>query len=213
MRFQNALENAHLALKVLVIAFITSFLLNVMLVAGWFYAQAKVKVYLPPQVPPTGITLQAGEYPHTTIYSFTYYIWQMINHWPINGTEDYKKNIERFSSYLTPNFKSFLIRDYNERLNQGELQNRLRTVTGVNGVVFDQGDVQQIKNGVWIIRLKMRLNEHMNMNGNEIKNVEIEYMLRIVRYETDIKSNPWGLAIDGFFDNPKRSITTNPSEN
>jgi integrating conjugative element protein (TIGR03746 family) len=204
MRFQNALENAHLALKILASAFIVAIVLNFLLLIGWYRAQSQIKVYLPPQVPQSGMMLHANEYPLTTIYSFTYYIWQLINHWATNGTDDYKKNIQQFSVFLTPRFKNFLIRDYNERLNQGELQNRLRSLTGINGAMFDQTDVQLVKNGVWIVRLKMRLNEYMNMNGNEVKGVDIQYTLRIVRYDTDAITNPWGLAIDSFVINPER---------
>ena len=207
MKFQNALENARLSLKILAAAFITSFILNVLLVIGWHGAQSKVNVYIPPQIPQSGITLQAGEYPATTIYSFAYYVWQSINHWPSNGTEDYKQAIQQFSPFLTPRFKNFLIRDYNERLNQSELQERIRTLSGLNGAVFDKADVQAISPGVWNVHLKMRLSEHMNINGNQVKDVTIEYTLRIVRYDIDAKSNPWGLAIDGFINNPQRIQT------
>ncbi len=207
MRFQNALENARLALQILATAFLVSIIINILLIIGWHGAQSKVNVYIPPQIPQTGITLRAGEYPNTTIYSFTYYIWQSINHWPTNGVDDYKQTIQQFSAYLTPRFKNFLIHDYNERFNQGELQERIRTLSGLNGAVFQNADVQAVGDGVWIVHLKMRLSEHMNMNSNEVKDVAIEYTLRIVRYDVDAKANPWGLALDGFIANPQRIQT------
>ena len=207
MRFINALENARLTLKVLASAFIASFIINLLLMIGWYHAQSKVTIFLPPQIPQTGITLNSGEYPETMVYSFAYYVWQSINHWPTNGATDYKQNLEQFSPYLTPRFKSFLVRDYNERLNQGELQDRIRTLSGTNGVAFDRADVELQSNGVWVVHLKMRISEHMNANSNEVKNVDIDYTLRIVRYETDAKANPWGLALDGFVTEPARIQT------
>lgn len=207
MRFQNALENARLALTMLLVAFIAAFILNILLVMGWYRAQSTVTVYLPPQIPQAGTTLQAGEYPETTIYSFAYYIWQSINYWPNNGTQDYQQTLQQFSSFLTPRFKAFLIHDYNERSNQSELQERLRTLSGLNGVVFDKANVQSMGHGVWIVHLKMRLSEHINSNASQVKDVAIEYVLRVVRHDVDVKSNPWGLALDGFVANPQRIQT------
>jgi integrating conjugative element protein (TIGR03746 family) len=207
MRFQNALENARLALQILATAFLISVAINILLIIGWHSAQSKVNVYIPPQIPQSGITLQAGIYPAASIYSFAYYIWQGINHWSTNGVDDYKETIEQFAPFLTPRFKNFLIHDYNERFNQGELQKRIRTLAGLNGTAFQSMDVQTIGNGIWIVHLKMRLSEHMNMNSNEVKDVAIEYVLRVVRYDVDAKANPWGLALDGFITNPQRIQT------
>jgi len=207
LKFQNALENARLALKILILALISSFILNILLILGWCHSVSEINVHFPPQIPEAGITLKAGVYPNAIVYSFSYYIWQSINHWPSNGTEDYKQAIQKFTPFLTPRFKSFLLRDYQQRLDQGELQERIRTLAGLNGTVFDINDVKQVSPEVWTVHLKMRLSEHMNINSDSVKDVDIEYVLRIVRYDIDAKANPWGLAIDGFEENPTRLQT------
>ena len=207
MRFQNALENARVSIKILLIALCFSFIINLCLMLGWHRSQQKIEVYIPPQIPTTGLVQKANEVLPTTVYSFAYYIWQSINYWPQNGAEDYKKSIEQFSAFLTPRFKNFLIKDYNERFNQGELQERLRNLQGLNGTAFEAKDVEYIGHDTWLVHLHLRLNEHMNMNANQVKDVAIDYTLRIVRYEVNSKINPWGLAIDGFVTNPQRIQT------
>lgn len=121
MRFQNVLENARLTIQVLVLCLGLLFILNLLLIIGWQGAQGKIEVYLPPQIPADGMTLQANSYPPATIYSFAFYIWQSLNNWPSDGAQDYKQAIQQFSYFITPSFKAFLIHDYNNRLNQGEI--------------------------------------------------------------------------------------------
>jgi integrating conjugative element protein (TIGR03746 family) len=187
MRFQNALENARLAIQLLILALGLLFISNVFLIIGWHGAQQKIEVHLPPQIPTDGLTLAANEYPSATIYSFAFYIWQSVNDWPDNGAEDYKKTIQQFSAFITPSFKSFLIRDYNERFNQGEIQDRVRTLQGVNGSAFSVSDVQAIGHDTWLVHLHLRLAEHMRSNGDQVKDTVIDYTLRVVRYQIDAK--------------------------
>ncbi len=207
MRFQNVLENARLTIQVLVLCLSLLFILNLLLIIGWHGAQEKIEVHLPPQIPTDGITLQANSYPPATIYSFAFYIWQSINNWPNNGEQDYKQAIQQFSSFITPSFKSFLIRDYNARFNQGEIQDRMRTLQGVDGSAFTIKDVEALGHDTWLVHLHLRLTEHMNINGNQVKDTAIDYVLRVVRYQIDAKANPWGLALDGFAQDPQRLQT------
>ena len=207
MRFQNALENARLAIQLLLLALGLLFISNVFLIMGWHSAQEKIEVHLPPQIPIDGLTLQANSYPSASIYSFAFYIWQSINNWPTDGAKDYKQTIQQFSPFLTPSFKSFLIRDYNNRFNEGEIQDRQRTLQGIDGSAFSISDVENIGHDTWLVHLHLRLTEHMNINGNQVKDTAIDYVLRVVRYQTDAKSNPWGLALDGFAQDPQRLQT------
>jgi integrating conjugative element protein (TIGR03746 family) len=207
MRFQNALENARLSIQIAIVALGLFFISNLFLIISLHNAQSKMEIHIPPQIPADGITLHAGEEPASTVFSFAYYIWQSLNSWPANGSQDYKNNIQQFSPYLTPRFKIFLIRDYNERFNQGEIQERIRTLQGLNGTAFSPADVDYIGHDTWIVHLQMRLTEHMNMNGNQVKDVAIDYAIRIVKYNVDANKNQWGLAVDGFAENPQRTQT------
>jgi len=207
MRFQNVLENARLTIQLLIVGLFFSFIINLSLIVVLHTEQNEIEVHMPPQIPVDGLTIKAGDYPLVTIYSFAYYIWQGINYWPNNGSLDYKQTIEQFSPFLTPRFKSFLSRDYIERNGQGEIQDRLRSLQGINGSSFDIHDVEAIGHDTWIVHLHLRLAEHMNTNGDQVKDTAIDYVLRVVRYPVNAKENPWGLALDGFDEDPRRVKT------
>ena len=100
-----------------------------------------------------------------------------------------------------------LLQDYRDRQAHGELQDRLRHLQGVNGTSFDSKTVEALGHDTWLVHLQMRLSEHMNMNGNAVKDVVLNYTLRVVRYDVAPKINPWGLALDGFVENPERVQT------
>lgn len=207
MRFQHALANAWLSIKILWIALGALVLINLALIIGWHQAQKSIRVYIPPQIPVSGITQSASHIPLSSIYSFAFYIWQGINYWPENGLTDYKKNIDQFSPFLTPKFKQALLRDVQERQAHGELQDRLRHLQGANGSTFEVKDIESLGHDTWIVHLHMRLSEHMNMNGNAVKDVVLNYSLRVVCYDINPQKNPWGLALDGFVENPERIHT------
>ncbi len=207
MKFLNALEQARWHIRSLWCVVILVVLINILSVFGWLHTQSKIRIEVPPQIPESGLTITQGEISKTTIYSFAFYVWQSINHWSNNGMQDYKKQITQFSAYLTPEFKLKLIENYNNQLNQGELQDRIRILQGMAGSEYSPDDVDYIGHGTWIVHLKMRLTEMMNSNAKVVKDVQMYYTLKVVRYNVDAKQNPWGLAIAGFAKSPARIKT------
>lgn len=207
MKYINAIEQArsHLYTLKQVIYLLIFFLL--LTIYGWIHTQSKIKVEIPPQIPDSGLTVQQGEIPKATVYSFAYYVFQSINHWENNGMQDYRQDIDQFSPFLTPGFKLNLIQDYNNLLNQGELQDRIRLMQGMSGSSYDPSDVDYVGHATWIVHLKMHLTEMINSNAKVVKDVQMNYTLKIVRFDADAKSNPWGLAVDGFVANPSRIQT------
>ena len=207
MKFLNALEQARRHIHSLWCVVILVVLMNVLSVFGWLHTQSKIRIEVPPQIPESGLTITQGEISKTTIYSFAFYVWQSINHWSNNGMQDYKKQITQFSPYLTPEFKLKLIENYNNQLNQGELQDRIRIMQGMSGSEYSPDDVRYIGHGTWIVHLKMRLTEMMSSNAKVVKDVQMNYTLKVVRYNVDAKQNPWGLALAGFAESPARIKT------
>lgn len=208
MKFQNALDNARVALLALTGALVLSFITNLFLSYGLMTAPDKITVHIPPHIPDEGVTQKANDIPQASVYSFAFYIWQQLNYWPANGAQDYRANLTRLAPFLTPRFSAFLLQDYNQRLNQGELQSRMSTLQGLNGEAFELKDVEYIGHGTWLVHLNMRLMERMNINDQTVKDTQISYVLRVVRYSINAKENPWGLAIDGFAHSPERLKTT-----
>lgn len=207
MKFLNALEQARWHIRTLWIVIVLAFIANGFSIVGWMHSQSKIQVEVPPQIPESGLTITQGEVPKTTVYSFAYYVWQSVNHWSKDGMTDYKQQITQFSPFLTPSFKLKLIQDYNNLLNQGELQDRIRLMQGMSGSDYSPDDVKYVGHGTWIVHLKMRLTEMMNSNAKVVKDVQMYYTLKIVRYNIDATQNPWGLAIAGFAASPARIKT------
>lgn len=206
-RFLNALEQAKWHIVSLYGVILLLVFVCLCLILGWHVTQTHLRINIPPQIPDDGITLNVQEVPKATIYSFAFYIWQSINYWPNNGFSDYKKSITDFSAYVTPEFLIFLKNDYSHRLSNGEIQARLRTMQGINGTSYNADNVKYIGHNTWLVHLPMRLTERMDNTGNPVKDAQIDYSLRVVRYNVNSDKNKWGLALDGFFADPKRIKT------
>lgn len=207
MRFQHALANAWLSVKILSLACSALFCLNLALLIGWYHAQQTVRVYIPPHIPASGLSQTANTVPASTVYGFAFYIWQRVNYWSDDGKIDYPHAIDALTPFLTPKFKQVLWQDYQDRQTHGELHDRIRHLQGANGTAFDSTAVETLGKDTWLVHLPMRLSEYMNMNGNAVKDVVLNYTLRVVRYDVSAQHNPWGLALDGFVENPERVKT------
>ena len=207
MRFLNAVEQAKWHIKTLWKGLAILALLNAFTLFGWMHAQSKIRIAIPPQIPQSGLIIQQGQVPKSTVYSFAYYIWQSVNHWQKNGLMDYKKTIETFSPFLTPRFKLSLIRNYNNLLSEGELQDRIRLLSGLANHAFKSTAVKSLGAHTWQVTLRFHLTEMINSNVKVVKDVDMEYVLRIVTQDADASANPWGLMIDGYSKSPRRLTT------
>jgi len=178
-------------------------LLSLLFSIGWMSAPSRLTVYIPPEIQ-NGATLKVGSIPDPLIYSFAYEIWQELNYWPKEDGDDYQKNIHRYWSYLTPKFKSELIGEEKDLRISGQLQ-RIRSLQGLSGAAFDSVNVKKLRNDTWEVDLRMRLSEYKN--GQPIKDIEIIYPLRVTRINVSPQNNPYGLALDGFINEPERLQT------
>ena len=229
--FINALEQARHHVRSLWIALGLSFALNGTLMVCWIAKDNQLKIILPPQIPQSGLTLQKNSVPHASVYAFAFYVWQRLNHWGRNGQQDYRQQIETLSPLLTPTFRHSQIQTYNRLLEGGELQGRIRLMTGgdaypnnkdkpaitSNAVSIDKTNkskdfiaiptVQNVGHGAWQVTLTMHLIEMMASNAQVIKDTSVIYRLRVVMLDTDAEQNPWGLALDGLINAPQRIET------
>lgn len=170
---------------------------------GWMTSPSRMVVYIPPDIS-NGATLKANTIPNPLIYSFSYEIWQELNYWSHDGTQDYANNIHTYWSYLTSNFKADLLQDNEDLKTTGQLQ-RQRFLQGLSGAAFDSANVKKISNNTWEVDLKMRLTEVKN--NQPVKVVEILYPLKVVRANISQQNNPYGLQLAGFVSEPIRLKT------
>ncbi len=194
------IESDRRVIILLVVSLVCLLLMNIMLWFGWKNAPNKIRVYIPPNLS-TGISQKIGEIPKSNIHAFAFNIWQLLNTWSENGETDYRQSLANLRNYLTPQFRERLQHDYQQRKDDGQLL-RIRYLQGINGIHFQEDNVQELEHGVWEVTLPMRLVEWVK--DLKVKDIKIEYKLRIVRFNVSQQHNPWGLAIAGFVTEPTR---------
>lgn len=162
---------------------------------GWKSAPQDLTIHNPPDLR-TGSTRKWWVVPPSTAYAFGFYIWQQINRWPKNGKLDYKANIDRYSEYLTPSCRRKLKADYRQRVQRGELLDRVRALQEIPDNGYEPDDVMILARNAWIVRLDAEINE--TLYATPVRNLYIRYFLRVVRRDVDPEQNPFGLMLDCF---------------
>lgn len=167
---------------------------------GWRDAPEHIKVDIPPDLR-SGSTRGIDERHPFNIYAFGYYIWQQMNNWPVEGTDNYKQQIERLSCYITPRFKGELERDYQQRLLNHESHPLSRTSGNAGSPVHGQTSLC----GIWrqlggVLRRQRKRDVPVRDRQRHFCSIP----LRVVRWDVDPECNLWGLALDGFYKKPRR---------
>lgn len=191
-------RDAHITTLRILIAFIAVAL--ILTILGWKNAPDHIKIDIPPDLR-SGSTRGIDERHPFNIYAFGYYIYQQINNWPVKGTDDYKKQIERLTCYVTPKFKGELLRDYDKRLKRHEL-NRTRAMQEMQDRPYDDKRVFSQSSDSWISYYDVNIKE--TFRSEVVKDIFVRYPIRIVRWDVDPECNLWGLALDGFYGEASR---------
>lgn len=165
------------------------------LLYGWAQAPSQMTVHIPPSFR-SGVQQPVGTIPDPNVYTFASYIWQQMHRWPTNGEQDYADNLFRLQSFITPRFYDWLEADFKAKAGRGELRGKVRGISELPGHSYAKSRVVPQGDGVWLIWLDFEVKEWVNERTT--KQVNIRYPLRVVRFDVDRETNPWGLAIDGF---------------
>ena len=170
-------------------------LLILILGIGLMRVPSALTIHIPPDLK-TGAVVQPNQPLPANVYAFAVYIFQQLYRWPSDGATDFSHSIYSLSSYLTPAYREVLISDLESKAKRGELAGRERGMQELPGRGFVEDRVQTLKDGVWVAIVDMELIE--SVKGMSVKRKAIRYPLRVVRYDIDRETNPWGLALDGF---------------
>ncbi len=166
-------------------------------------AQATQKVYVPPQLT-IGTTLEVNTPSDEFVYGFTYYIWQVLHHWPNDGEENFDANIHMLQAYFTPHFYQTLKSEAALLKEKRQSSSRIRRLTGLHGALYQSHFVQQIDNHTWLVTLHMQVSEYVSESQLRIKEVGYEYQLYVTLEDFNREANPWGLVISGYAKTPHR---------
>ncbi len=140
--------------------------------------------------------------PLPTVYAFSFYIFQQLNAWPKDGEVDYPRKIAQLSAYLTPSCRAYFEKEAAYRTTLGELKGRSRVVYEIPGRGFSEDKVRVIDRDNWIVRLDLVADEYFS--AEPVKRATVRYPVKVVRWEGDPESNPFGLALDCYDGLPQR---------
>lgn len=158
-----------------------------------------VRVSLPPDLE-FGAVIDTNKIDSFEIYSFAGLITQQLNLWK-NGKEDFAKNINKFTAYITPEYRSYLLKKYNNLLKLGELDGREKSMQPIN--IYKKSNVVKIADG-WLVTVDFKQQEHLG--NTRFKHFNVRYAIKVVFRDIDTETNPWGLQIDRPLSEPLRLI-------
>ena len=209
-RFRNEVAHLQAHIKTLRLGAGVLSALALVMGLGWWNAPRDLTIHVPPDLR-TGSTRKWWDVPPESVYTFTLYVWQQLQRWPTNGDDDYPRNIETLSSYVTPACQAFLKQDYDLRHNAGELRKRVRGIYEIPGRGYGDDPalrVRAISTRDWIVTLDVTADEYYA--SEQVKRAFIRYSLKVARVDIDPATNPFGLVIDCYDTLPLR--ITPPSE-
>lgn len=200
-KFRHALQNRDQ--HILTLRVICGVLVVCLFVAfiGWMRAPDKLTIHNPPDLR-SGSTRAWWEVPLPTVYAFSFYIFQQLNAWPKDGEVDYPRKIAQLSAYLTPSCRAYFEKEAAYRTTLGELKGRSRVVYEIPGRGFSEDKVRVIDRDHWVVRLDLVADEYFS--AEPVKRATVRYPVKVVRWEGDPESNPFGLALDCYDGTPQR---------
>jgi integrating conjugative element protein (TIGR03746 family) len=199
-RFINELHNKESLIKIQWV--FIAILALALLVAIWGLQSAPktMTLHIPPDLR-SGAKLRPGDTPPPNVYAFAHYIWQQLNRWPTDGSKDYGDAIYRLQAFMTTSCRRELERDLAVKADSGELSLRTRSMQEIPGRGYDDTRVVPLGNNAWRTSIDFEILE--TLRGMSVKKANVNYPLRVVRFDADPERNPFGLAIDCFNDDER----------
>jgi integrating conjugative element protein (TIGR03746 family) len=203
-RFRNEVVHLQAHVKSLRLGLTAVFVVALLLGFGWWSAPRDLTIHVPPDLR-SGSTRKWWDVPPESVYAFTFYIFQQLNRWPANGEEDYPRNLQALSAYLTPSCRVYLRQDYEYRRGNGELRQRVRGIYEIPGRGYgdDPGArVKVLSDHDWIVTLDISADEYYSTE--QVKRALVRYSIKVVRQDVDPERNPFGLMLDCYSTPPQR---------
>ncbi|RIJ09676.1 TIGR03746 family integrating conjugative element protein [Pseudomonas sp. 91RF] len=205
-RFKNEVLHLQSHVRSLRTGIVGLFVIALSLGAGWWSAPRDLTIHVPPDLR-SGSTRKWWEVPPESVYAFTFYIFQQLNRWPTDGEEDYNRNLQSLTAYLTPECRAFFQQDYDQRRSSGELRKRVRGVYEIPGRGYGddpEARVNVVSDRDWLVTLDLNADEYYG--AEQIKRALVRYPIKVVRLDIDPELNPFGLALDCYDGTPQRIV-------
>lgn len=167
-----------------------------------------ITVHVPPSLE-RGATIKSGDVPKANIYSFSYYLFQMLSSWEKDGSKEGLEAINTYRYYLTDEFKKDLENLHTRRTNAGETKNRSRIVREARQDGYNPSKVIKVSENKWVVKLDILIRE--KIGETEIKRVAVRYPIIVILDDTSPDNNPWGFKFAGFDSQPRKIVLNGES--
>lgn len=176
------------------------FLLIMQAVALWKFSTypSQLDVYTAPDIS-RAFVQRVGDVPAGTVYGFARTLWETVNYCEKDCRSEYPAALNKYNAFFT---KSCL-KDLNDRFaRQAEFFDaRARRLLPTDNAVSDLSKVSKQSTELWHLVLEYQLDD--DINGVTTRNQIMQYPLKIVHNSVPTQYNPWGLAIDCFWEEPR----------
>lgn len=175
-------------------------LLAMLGVALWKFSTypQQLTVYTAPDVSKAFVQ-SPGDIPPNSVYGFARTLWESINYCTKDCQAEYPKSLDRYRAFLTKACYDDLNRRF-ER--QSDLYNaRSRRLLPTENAVFDLNKVRKMGVDLWYVVLEYVLDD--DIGGITTRHQTMQYPLKITANSAPTQYNPWGLAIDCYWEEPK----------
>lgn len=150
----------------------------------------------------SGSTRHISEIPAYSIYSFALYVFQQVKT-ANDKSIDLQKNLISYSNYMSPEFYNLLLIktkiEIDDSLASKGVSQEIREMSGAR---FDDEHVFKLSPEKWVVYLD--LNIINRLNGQKIKDFNIRYPIVVQVADFNAKTNPIGLQLTGFYQEPTR---------
>lgn len=164
---------------------------------GWAFWRVpeQLTVYVVPDMS-KGFVQKSGEVPASSVYGFARTLWETLNYCKTDCGEEYPKNLENYSVYLTRACYDDLFTHFQHNRSLYNFRSRLLLPT--ENSMFSQDKVRQDSSGdYWLVKLEYELRD--TVHGAETRNSRMVYPLKVVRSDKPIAHNGLGLDVDCYF--------------
>lgn len=200
MIFYDRLMEQRVQIRILLVFLAGLLAANIILSLDRAKSRAALQVY---QIPYLDSPIQSSsEYvPKASIYGFAGTTWQMLNEWERDGEQDYIDNLQKYGGYLDRGFQTTLYEQF-KALKHNPHKGRQREINLSAQYYNPEGSVRKISRNIWDVNIVFRVREYID--NTIIKDVLIEYPLRVEKIPLTEAKNPYGLVLAGFAGEPKR---------
>lgn len=170
------------------------FLMLVLFAIAYIRLPKQITTYIPPDVS-KGFVQKVGEVPPATVYGFSRTLWEELNYCEKDCGDEYPQRLQSYRAYLTDS--CFLELDKHFKNNRSLFNYRSRMLLPTDNALYSPDRVTRTSEGTWNVSQEYLLRDLVN--AQSIRNLVMEYPLKVIRSTRPLGVNQLGLEVDCYY--------------